>query len=294
MKEAEKTRQPLPKPPWLRKRLPAGGKGLWVDQALKDRHLHTICEEGQCPNRGECYNLGVATFLILGKVCTRGCTFCAVATGRGEAPDPEEPARVAEQVAELGLKFVVITSVTRDDLPDGGAAHFAATTRAIKERRPGVGVEILTPDFKGDFDHLALSLSEPPEVFAHNVETVPRLYPGVRPQANYRRSLAVLAKAAEMGGKWAVKSGLMVGLGETKEEVFQVMADLRESGCRLITIGQFLSPSPQHHPVVEYVHPDIFALYENQAKKMGFDSVASGPFVRSSYLAEHYYRTMGA
>lgn len=265
-----------------------GGAVNMVEQGLRARALHTICEEGCCPNRGECFSRGVATMLIMGRICTRDCRFCAVATGRPEPLDPAEPDRVAGQVEALGLKFVVLTSVTRDDLPDGGAGHFAATVRVLARNCPGVGVEVLVPDFKGSPRSLEAVLAAGPRVLAHNVETVPRLYPAVRPQAQYRRSLELLERAASHGGA-AVKSGIMLGLGEEAQEVEAVLADLLRSGCAIITLGQYLAPSARHHPVVEYVTPRRFKELEDAALAMGFKAVASGPFVRSSYLAEKYY-----
>ncbi len=279
----------LPKPPWLKKRLPSGGTLAQVEQGLRQRQLHTICEEGMCPNRGECFSQGVATLLVMGNTCTRNCSFCAVASGRPAPLDPGEPERVAQEVAALGLKFVVITSVTRDDLPDGGAGHFAEVTRAVKQINLGVGVELLVPDFQGSAPALDTVLAAEPEVLAHNLETVPRLYSEVRPQADYQRSLDLLVRAADQGGA-AVKSGIMLGLGEEPREVERVLTDLREAGCSLITLGQYLRPSAGHHPVIEYVTPEVFTDYGRLARQMGFAAVASEPFVRSSYLAEHYYR----
>jgi lipoyl synthase len=281
--------KPLPKPPWLRKRLAIGGAMAGVERGLRQRRLHTICEEGQCPNRGECFSKGVATLLVMGSTCTRDCAFCAVASGRPAPLDPDEPGRVAAEVAELGLKFVVITSVTRDDLPDGGADHFAAVTRAIKKASPGVGVELLVPDFKGSAQALETVLASGPEVLAHNLETVPRLYGTVRPQAGYGRSLELIERCSAHGGP-AAKSGIMLGLGETPQEVERVLAELKEAGCQLLTLGQYLAPSALHHPVLDYIHPDVFRGYRDIALEMGFAAVASEPFVRSSYLAEHYYR----
>jgi lipoyl synthase len=225
----------------------------------------------------------------MGDVCTRNCGFCAVNHGRTVPLDEDEPIRIADQVLELGLRFVVITSVTRDDLPDGGADHFARVVRELKSRCNGVGVEVLVPDFGGSHDSLLTVLQAEPDVLAHNVETVPRLHPSVRPQASYKRSLQLLRRAAEAGGNSIVKSGLMVGLGETREEVEHVLRDLHDAGCRMITIGQYLRPSKSHHPVVEYIRPEAFEEYERVALKMGFLSVASAPFVRSSYLAENFF-----
>jgi lipoic acid synthetase len=291
---------PARKPPWLRRPLAGGGTAARLERALAAAGLHTICAEGRCPNRGECLGRGVATFLILGPVCTRACAFCAVTQGRPVPPDPGEPARLAAQVAELakahGLAFVVVTSVTRDDLADGGAGHFAATLAELRRQAPGVGVELLVPDFAGDEHALATVTQARPEVLAHNLETVPRLYPTVRLGADYARSLQLLARAARAArAKQAapglvVKSGLMLGLGERREEVLAVMADLRGAGCTALTLGQYLAPGPGRHPVVEYVTPEVFAAYEAEARALGFAAVASGPYVRSSYLAEGQYQ----
>jgi len=282
-----------PKPPWLRKRLSAGPAVREVEKGLRNRGLHTICEEGRCPNRGECFSRRVATLLIMGSVCTRNCTFCAVRSGSPRPLDPEEPARVAEEVAALGLRFVVITSVTRDDLPDGGAGHFARVTESIRTRCPGVGMELLVPDFGGSERSLAALMKSAPDVIAHNMETAARFYPAVRPRADYHRSLGLLKRAAGASRDKMVKSGFMVGLGEGRDDVIRVMEDLRGAGCDMLTVGQYLAPSRSHHPVIEYIRPEIFDEYRQQAKAMGFRSVASGPFVRSSYLAEHYYRETG-
>jgi lipoic acid synthetase len=277
--------------------LAAGGGAARLERALAEAGLHTICAEGRCPNRGECLGRGVATFLILGPVCTRACAFCAVTQGRPATPDPGEPARLAGQVAALaqehGLAFVVVTSVTRDDLPDGGAAHFAATLAELRRQAPGVGVELLVPDFAGDERALATVVAARPEVLSHNLETVPRLYPAVRSGAEYARSLTLLARAARAaraGPSLVMKSGLMLGLGERREEVLAVMADLRGAGCAALTLGQYLAPGPGRHPVIEYVAPEVFAAYEAEARAMGFAAVAAGPYVRSSYLAEGQYR----
>ena len=237
----------LRKPAWLRRPLPAGPALARMERGLRGRELHTICEEGRCPNRGECFASGVATLLIMGRVCTRDCRFCAVAHGRPGPLDPKEPQHVAGQVHELGLAFAVITSVTRDDLPDGGAGHFAQVTRAIRQVCPGTGLELLIPDFEGSETALATVLEARPQVLAHNVETVPRLYDQVRPQADYQRSLQVLARAALWPGV-TVKSGLMLGLGETRQEITQVLGDLREAGCSVLTLGQYLAPSLQTPP----------------------------------------------
>ena len=276
----------LPKPDWLRKRLPLNAATMKVEARLMERKLHTICQEGCCPNQGECFAKGIATFLIMGDICTRNCRFCAVHHGKPLAPDPSEPGRLALEVLELGLRFAVVTSVTRDDLPDGGAGHFSSVIRAIREECPGVGVEVLIPDFRGSASALQTVIDASPEVLNHNIETVPRLYPHVRPQASYSRSLELLKRAREMSPLLLTKSGLMVGLGESATEVEGVMADLRKAGCDMLTIGQYLCPSDRHFPVAAYIHPEIFASYRQTALNMGFRSVASSPFVRSSYMAE--------
>jgi lipoyl synthase len=276
----------LPKPDWLRKRLPLNAITMKVETGLMNRKLHTICQEGCCPNQGECFAKGIVTFLILGDICTRNCRFCAVYHGNPLAPDPEEPGRLALEVRELGLSFAVVTSVTRDDLPDGGAGHFAQVIRAIREKCPGVGVEVLIPDFQGSASALKTVIDASPEVLNHNVETVPRLYPHVRPQASYSRSLELLKVVREMSSSLLTKSGLMVGLGESAIEVEGVMADLRKAGCDMLTIGQYLCPSDRHFPVAAYIHPEIFKSYRLTALNMGFRSVVASPFVRSSYMAE--------
>jgi lipoic acid synthetase len=249
--------------------------------------LHTVCQSARCPNLGECFGRGTATFLILGNRCTRDCRFCAIEHGLPAPPAPDEPRRVAQAAARLGLRHVVVTSVTRDDLPDGGAGQFAATVRAIRELLPGARVEVLVPDFGGDWEALQLVLVVAPEVLNHNVETVPRLYPQARPQADYQRSLALLRRAGEASasGGLLTKSGLMVGLGESEEEVLGVLADLHCAGVAAITIGQYLQPTRSHLPVAEYVSPRRFEAYARQAQAMGFRHVMSGPLVRSSYHA---------
>jgi lipoic acid synthetase len=278
------------KPDWLRKRLPVGAGVQEMEGNLEQNRLHTICQEACCPNQGECFSRGVATFLILGKVCTRNCRFCAVDSGTPGPLDAGEPLRLAGEVKRLGLRFVVITSVTRDDLPDGGAGHFARIIEVLRSECPGVGIEVLIPDFQGSNSALKTVADASPEVLNHNVETVPRLYPSVRPQADYRRSLGLLRQARALNPSLTTKSGLMVGLGETREEVLEVMVDLRAASCDVLTIGQYLSPSPSHHPVVEYVKPEMFEKYRRDALRLGFRDAASSPFVRSSYMAETYYR----
>ncbi len=247
--------------------------------------LHTICESARCPNRTECFAQGTATFMILGDICTRNCTFCAVKHGKPEAPDPEEPEHIVSAVKKLGLRYVVITSVCRDDLPDGGAVQFAQAIRALHRHNSGIGVEVLIPDFRGSLSALEKVIAAQPTVLNHNVETVPRLYSEVRPQAKYHRSLELLKRAKSLDRGLLTKSGLMLGLGEREDEVIEVMEDLREAGCDSITLGQYLRPSLKHHEVVRYVTPDEFAQYEAIARKMGFLGVASGPLVRSSFNA---------
>ncbi|GAB4251119.1 MAG: lipoyl synthase [Thermoleophilia bacterium] len=281
----------LKKPPWLKKRLPRAKAMRDMDHLLRSRNLHTVCEGARCPNRGECFEQGTATFLILGGTCTRNCRFCSVPGGAVGPPDPDEPRQVADAAALLGLRFVVITSVTRDDLPDGGAGHFVATIREVRRRLPGAGVEVLVPDFKGSPEAVDAVLDEVPEVFNHNVETVPRLYPAVRPQAVYRRSLEVLRRAAA-DGRSIVKTGLMVGLGETGDEVRAVMDDITQIGVRVATIGQYLRPGPELLPVVEYVEPAVFEEYREYGESLGL-RVEAAPFVRSSYHAEEGFVRVG-
>ncbi|HXL03011.1 MAG TPA: lipoyl synthase [Candidatus Atribacteria bacterium] len=275
-------------PSWIKKRISLGEEGEETQKLLQSLSLHTVCESAHCPNRGECFMKKVATFLIMGNICTRRCRFCAIDKGTPQPLDPEEPKRVAEASQVLGLRHVVVTSVTRDDLPDGGASHFAATIREIRRALPFSTVEVLTPDFQGREEDLQVIVKEKPEVFNHNMETVPRLYPSVRPLASYKRSLTLLKRVKEISPSIITKSGLMVGLGERKEEVVEVLEDLREVGCDVITIGQYLRPSPRHLEVKEYVSPQVFSWYEDVARSLGFRGVASGPFVRSSYLAEKF------
>jgi len=247
---------------------------------LRELGLHTVCEEANCPNRGECFESKTATFMILGNVCTRNCTFCAVSKGKPQPVDPDEPERLAEAASKLGLEYVVVTSVTRDDLPDGGAGHFAKVTQELHKK--GIKTELLIPDFQGNEQALKTVLDSDPEVLNHNVETVPRLYPEVRPKANYLQSLELLNRARDH----TTKSGIMLGLGEKQEEVEEVLDDLIKAGCDFLTIGQYLAPSRYHHPVIDYVHPDKFEELKQIALHKGFKHVASGPFVRSSYHAK--------
>lgn len=274
-----------PRPPWLTVRAPSGDAYQELRSLVERLDLHTVCHSANCPNVGECWARRTATFMILGDVCTRNCRFCAVASGKPAPPDPEEPRRVAQAVAALGLRHAVITSVTRDDLVDGGASAFAAVIRVIREVVPGCGVEVLVPDFCGDDRSLRMVLAELPDVLNHNVETVPRLYSAARPQADYRRSLNLLGAAKRLKSGIATKSGMMIGLGEKWEEIVQVMAHLRGVGCDALTIGQYLSPTPQHLPVVRFYTPDEFDLLRQTALDMGFAHVESGPLVRSSYHA---------
>jgi len=272
-------------PPWLRKRLPPEGELRRVRELLRELRLNTVCQSAQCPNLCECFAEGTATFMVLGRVCTRACGFCAVERGAPAPPDPGEPQRVAQAAAELGLRHVVVTSVTRDDLGDGGAGHFAATIRAIRSACEAT-VEVLIPDFRGSAAALDCVLEAGPDVLNHNVETVPRLYPVVRPQARYERSLELLGRAAARAHGMLVKSGLMVGLGERLGEVAAVMRDLRGAGCQALTVGQYLRPSAAHLPVERFVTPEEFDALRAEAKALGFERVAAGPFVRSSYRAE--------
>ncbi len=275
------------KPDWLRVTGFNGHRFEQVSRLLRRLGLNTVCQAANCPNRGECFNRGTATFLILGPTCTRNCRFCDVPTGRPATPDPEEPQRVARAARELQLKHVVVTSVTRDDLPDGGAAHFARTVAAIRKLQPTATVEILTPDFQRAPDAIDIILGEPPDVFNHNLETVPRLYHTVRPGADYRLSLELL-RTVRNRSKIRTKSGLMVGLGETRRELRNVFADLAETGVSLLTIGQYLAPSSDHLPVDRYVPPDEFRDMRNEAKSTGISHVFSAPLVRSSYRADQY------
>ena len=279
------TRQRLP--PWFKRSLPANGESSGTDAVVRKHGLVTVCEEAACPNRQECWSKKAATFMLMGEACTRTCTFCDVAWVKTPPPlDASEPARTAAAIAELGLRFAVITSVNRDDLPDGGAAHFAATVRAVRERCPGTLVEILTPDFCGNWDALAVAAAAKPDVYNHNLETIGRLYPTVRPQARYRRSLELLKRVKAQEPGILTKSGIMVGLGETDDEVRQIMLDLREQACDIMTIGQYLRPTLEHHDIIRFVPPETFAQYKAWGRELGFKYVAAGPYVRSSYFAE--------
>ena len=279
----------LKKPPWLKKRLPPIQDLMKVKSILEETALHTVCEEARCPNLGDCFSAGTATILILGEICTRDCGFCAVQHGLPVALDEAEPERVAQAVKRMGLQYVVITSVTRDDLEDGGASHFAKTIQAIRSLDQRVKVEVLVPDFGGESSSLSTVLNEGPDVLNHNIETIQRLYPEVRPQADYLRSLHLLKIAKESYPHILTKSGFMLGLGETEGEVIHLLQDLREVGCDFLTIGQYLQPRPDRLSVVRYIPPEQFEEYQKIGIEKGFKSVASGPFVRSSFHASQMF-----
>jgi lipoic acid synthetase len=277
------------KPEWIKVRLPSNPVFWSTKEVVADLRLHTVCEEAQCPNRWECWSQGTATFMIAGERCTRACGFCAVTTAKPFALEPDEPERVAEAVRRMKLKHVVVTAVARDDLQDGGAEHFARTIRAIRAMDPAVVIEVLVPDFNGREESLRAVLDERPAVFNHNIETVERLTPLVRSRAKYRLSLDVLERAGRMEPRTVTKSGIMLGLGEREPEIFQALDDLRGAGVRVLTMGQYLRPTPAHLPVVSYIHPDTFAAYREIAYAKGFEHVSSGPLVRSSYHAGDYH-----
>ena len=272
-------------PPWLKVRAPGGPGYVETARIVKALGLHTVCEEARCPNLGECWGHKTATFMLLGDTCTRNCSFCAVSHGKPLTVDPHEPTRVGQAVAALGLRHVVITSVNRDDLPDGGAAHFAASVEAIHRAAPGCRIEVLVPDFQGRLASVARVIATPVAVFNHNVESVPRLYRRVRPGAKYERSLAVLEAGRDPSSVRLTKTGLMLGLGETTDELRRVFSDLRAVGCDILTLGQYLRPSADHLPVERYLTPDEFAALGAEARALGFRHVEAGPLVRSSYHA---------
>ncbi len=278
------------KPEWLKRRLPSGPEYERLRCLLKDHGLTTVCREAHCPNQFECYTKGTATFMILGKRCTRTCRFCAVEKGGADPPDLGEAERIAEAVELMGLSYAVVTSVTRDDLDDGGAFLFAATIRAIKKRLPETLVEVLIPDLNGDRQALEMILKAGPDVLNHNIETVARLYPRVRPEAGYRRSVDMLRQSKEISPKTPTKTGVMVGLGETDEELFTTIEDVLAVSCDILTIGQYLQPSAMHLPVCRFISPEKFQMMEKKAYDLGFAAVAAGPFVRSSYQAGLLYR----
>ncbi|MFC1859480.1 lipoyl synthase [Thermodesulfobacteriota bacterium] len=294
MPRQTKSNQRIPKPSWLRKRLPTGAGYENVRKLLKKGNLHTVCQEAKCPNVWECFSKRTATFLIMGSVCTRDCRFCAVTQGPLYPPDPDEPQRVAEAAEEMELDYVVITSVTRDDLSDGGASQFANTIHEIRQRIPEILVEILIPDFQGDVQALRTVLKAGPDVLNHNLETVPRLYPAVRPAADYYRSLQLLRRSKQIDPEIPTKSGLMLGLGESPEEIPQTLQDLRDAGCNILTLGQYLQPTKNHLNVERFVPPDEFEYWRQVALKMGFSEAASGPFVRSSYHAKEVYKQLSS
>jgi lipoic acid synthetase len=282
----------LRKPHWLKKRIPPFLDLQRVKSILNETSLHTVCEEARCPNLGECFARGTATFLILGRKCTRNCGFCAVEHGTPAPPDETEPDRVAQAVKKMDLQYVVITSVTRDDLSDGGAFLFAKTIQAIRALSPKIKIEVLVPDFKGDLNSLKAVLNECPEVLNHNIETILRLYPEVRPLADYKRSLHLLKRSKEDSPHIPTKSGFMLGLGETQEEVLGLLRDLRGVGCDFLTIGQYLQPRQDRLSVMRFIPPEEFEKYKKIGEGMGFKSVASGPFVRSSFHASEMFETI--
>lgn len=280
--------RPAEKPPWLKVKLPSGENYRFVRNVIDENRLHTVCESAHCPNMGECWGAGTATLMLLGNICTRSCGFCAVLTGRPTELDWEEPERVARAVELMKLQHCVLTSVNRDELKDGGAEIWARTIRAIKTRCPGTTIEVLLPDFKGNWDALYRVLEEKPDVVSHNMETVPRLYRQVRPQAKYERSLEFIRRTKEAGLR--TKSGAMLGIGETHEEILALMQNLLDHGCDVLTLGQYLQPTPQHLPVQRFVTPEEFEMYRQIGLEMGFDYVESGPLVRSSYHSERHVK----
>jgi len=282
---ATKVRPRYPKPAWLKVRAPTGDRFTGLKRLMRTQSLHTVCEEARCPNIGECWNDGHATFMILGDTCTRACGFCAVTSGRPGEIDPLEPLRLAAAVERMGLDYCVITSVNRDDVPDGGASVFAGCIRAVRRVRPSCQVEVLIPDFMGNWDALATVIEARPVVLNHNTETVPRLYARVRPKARYERTLELIRRAADLAPDVATKSGVMVGLGETRDELRATLADLVEHRCELLTVGQYLQPTRKHLPVQRFYHPDEFVEIAEEARALGFVHVESGPLVRSSYHA---------
>jgi lipoyl synthase len=279
-----------PKPPWLRMRMPGGEGYSQLLKLVNENRLHTVCQSAKCPNMGECWAAGTATLMILGNVCTRSCGFCHIATGRPTELDLDEPRRVGKAVAMMRLGHVVVTSVNRDELPDGGAAVWAETIRQIRLQSPGTNVEVLIPDFCGDWDALRKVLEQKPEILNHNLETVPRLYPRVRPQAKYRRSLELLKISKSEG--FVTKTGMMLGIGEEEREIDQVLDDLVSIGCDILTLGQYLQPTAEHLPVDRWVHPDEFRAWKERGEARGIRHVESGPLVRSSYHAEKQVATI--
>ena len=290
MKDQTSNKDRQPKPSWLKRRIPAGAEHEQVRYLVEKSRLHTVCQEARCPNIWECFSSQTATFLILGSVCTRNCGFCAIAAGTPTPPDPGEPDNVAAAAEKMNLKYVVITSVTRDDLPDGGSEIFADTIKAVREKIPEAMIEVLIPDFQRNSDALNKVVDAFPDVLNHNLETVPRLYNTVRPQAVYDRSLELLNRAKKREPSLQTKSGLMLGLGERDEEVKQTLKDLLETGCRMLTLGQYLKPTKAHLPVKRFIPPEEFNEWKDTALTLGFKQVASGPFVRSSYHAKELFK----
>jgi lipoic acid synthetase len=276
-------------PKWLKMQRASGEKYSGIRRLIQDNNLHTICTSGNCPNIGECWNAGTATFMILGDICTRACKFCNTKTGKPLPPDPEEPLRLAESVKKLGLKHCVITSVDRDDLPDGGASFWAEVIKAVKKINPETTIETLIPDFDGNTDNIKMIIDAGPEIISHNVETVERLTPLIRTKAKYARSISVIRYVSQ--NMKPAKSGFMLGLGESEQEIFQTMNDLQTAGCTILTIGQYLKPSPLHMDVIEFIPPDKFEFYKQEGLKKGFTIVESDPLVRSSYHAERHVKT---
>jgi lipoic acid synthetase len=294
MKPQSETTVLVQKPSWLRRRLPTGPTYENVRGLINKDRLHTVCQEAKCPNIWECFSRQTATFLILGSQCTRNCRFCSVETGPVKPPDPDEPLRVAQVAQQMGLKYIVVTSVTRDDLPDGGAGSFAGTIAAIRKKIPDARVEVLIPDFMGSASALQTVIKAQPDVLNHNIETVPRLYSMVRPEADYQRSLDLIRRVKDYDAAIPVKSGLMLGFGEDPEEIKETLEDLLRANCRILTLGQYLQPSKNHLAVKRYIPPEEFEKWRETAIDMGFSEVASGPFVRSSYHAKELFQAVKA
>ena len=280
------------KPEWLKVKFPAGPEYARIDRYHRQQGLNSVCRSAACPNQGECWSKGTATFMILGNNCSRHCRFCNVGSNALLPPDPAEPGKVAQAIADLQLKHAVVTSVTRDDLPDGGAGHFAELVEQIKRLAPGCRIELLIPDLQGDWDALQTIIDSGPDIIGHNIETVPRFYAEVRPEAEYSRSLEVLSQIKQRATKIISKSGLMLGMGETKEEILQVMRDLRQYQCQILTLGQYLQPTRQHYPVHDYISPEQFDDLAKLGHELGFDHVEAGPLVRSSYHAEEQFSVL--
>jgi len=281
--------QPIRKPDWLKVRFPGGANYSRIDRYHRQQGLNSVCRSAACPNQGECWSKGTATFMILGSNCSRLCRFCNVASGPLATPDPQEPFKVAQAIADLNLQHAVITSVTRDDLPDGGASQFVALVAEIRQQAPNCRIELLIPDLQGDWSALKKITAAKPDILGHNIETVPRLYSQVRPGADYHRSLRLLREARQQTPELTTKSGLMLGMGETEAELIQVLRELRDHDCRILTLGQYLAPSAQHYPLQSYIPPERFSAYAEIGRELGFHHVESGPLVRSSYHAEEQF-----